>query len=75
MVNIAQIVSIALSLALLAGGSYFMHMFFGIVGVALLVVLTAIIVGIMAVLSGGGSGTSSSGVTRQSKGARQSREE
>jgi hypothetical protein len=74
MVNIAQIVSIALSLALLAGGSYIMHMFFGIIGVALLVVLTGLIVGIIAVFSSGGGG-SSSGVSRQSKGARQSQED
>jgi len=67
--NSRTILTVLLSLGLIAGGGYIMSLFFGIVGVALFVLWTGGILALVFYL-GGGSSSSSTNHAKQSKGAR-----
>lgn len=70
MVNIAQIILGGIILAIIAGASYLMHMFFGMVGVGLLIAFLLPVIGLMAWLGGGNSSGNVDTGNRRSKGAR-----
>lgn len=67
--NTAQLVTIGLSIALVAAAAYLMNMFFGQIGAILVTVFTLPVVGVVAYLSSQGGGQTSH--SNMSKGARE----
>jgi len=68
--NLAQVITLALLLGTVGFGAWLMNMFFGIIGVVLLIVFLLPVFGVM-LYFGGGSGSSNTSTNRRSKGARE----
>jgi len=73
MVSTTELLTLALSLGLIAAGGYLMNMFFGLFGAGLFVVFMVLVLGGVFALTGGtggGDGGSTASHARASKGAR-----
>jgi uncharacterized membrane protein len=69
--NLAQVITLALLIGTIAFGAWLMNMFFGIIGVVLLILFLLPVFGVMLYFGGGSSGSSNTSTNRRSKGARE----
>lgn len=69
--NLAQVITLALLIGTIAFGAWLMNMFFGIIGVVLLILFLLPVFGVMLYFGGGSGGSSNTSSNRRSKGARE----